>query len=200
MSKKKPRSTTKVKSDKNEDKKFPNGISATILSIQYYWENITNGAPEGITPNQFCDLGFRETYRSIIETYRGIGKRADPDKTDQLPKSIHFLCNGTQDLHFYQLRAFAEYLGIPTGLFLLFTQMVSDERRILESGRTLADAQQHAIEFIRKLKVVFESAENQIDNAGRDERIFTHVYDNEGIEHMAKARTLKIWTDSYQAD
>lgn len=193
------RTTTKTKSDDDESKRFPNGISATILAVQHYWTSLTKGGPDRLTPEQFCEAGFRDAYKSVIQKYRGIVKRPDPDQGSGLAKAIHNLANGKTELEFYHLRSFAEFIGLPTGVFLLFTQMVSDERRLLESGATSDNTKEDLLNLIRSTKAVMIAAEKYITDHPESQRIFTHVYDDAGHQHMAKADVLKAWRDAFVA-
>lgn len=198
MARKKPtRTTTKTKSDDDETKRFPNGISATVLAIQHYWKSLTIGGPDRMTPGQFCDSGFRDVYRNVIDKYRGIRKRPHPDEGDGLAKAIHKLTNGTTDLEFFHLRSFAEFVGLPTGIFLLFTQMVSDERRALDDRTPATQMKEELLCLIRATKAVMVDAENYITEHPDLERIFTHVYDTDGQKYMAKADVLKVWSDAF---
>jgi len=191
-----PRTTTKVRPDGDLKKRFPNGISSTILAVQYYWHELKNNGQAGLTPEKFCDeAGFRKVYQDIVDLYPGIRKKANPAEGDGLARMIHRLANGTQDIEFFQLRAFAQYVGLPTGLFLLFTQMVSDERRSIEQHR---DPHEASLKLLGQVRKAIEAAETCIENNRNELRIFTHAYDEVGAKQMAKARTLKVWSDAFQ--
>ncbi len=201
---KRPRTTTKVRPDGDDEKIFPTGISATVLAIQNYWLSLTNGADEFLKPEDFCAGGnFIEVYSKVANHYAGIIKK--PKKPGGIARMIHRISNGKEGVQFFHLRAFAEFVGLPTGLFLLFTQMASDERRALEDNLKgdHRDPREEALTFIRRVKKTIEAVEHHVEhNVKTGELISIHTYpgpSNPTEAHMAKARMLKVWSDAYNA-
>jgi len=191
-----PRATTKNRPDGHAEKRFPTGISSTILAIQNYWPSLTMDKPEHLTPEQFCEQGkFIDAYERVIKLYPGIKKKAAA--RGGVTRMIHRLCNGKQDIEFYQMRAFAEYVGLPTGIFLLFSHFVSEEHHAIQDGVSSRD---RLLTFVRRLKRVIETAESQIQTSVDTEHVFNHIYDEPSgpmDKHMAKALALKAWSDAY---
>ena len=111
--------------DFHAGKKFPNGIKATIKSIRKSWpREVSERAPR--TPEAFGAL--------LLETYNGISARygTDPSDPTKLARIIERLegsgDSDDTDINFAKLRAYSDFIGIPTGLFLIYTQLVSLER------------------------------------------------------------------------
>ena len=193
-----PRTTIKVRPDGDPKKRFPTGISSTILAIQNYWLSLADGGDEHLTPLQFCNEGkFAATYERVTQHYRGIRKKARTRTA--IARMIHRVVNGNQDIEFFHLRAFAEHVGLPTGLLLIFTQLVSTESRAIQQGQ---DGKAEAIDLVRRVKSVMELAERQLAAASPETPLFNHFYD-EFVDplkrHMAKAQTLKDWSDTYNS-
>jgi hypothetical protein len=183
------RTTTKEISDGDERKYFPNGIASTILGLQYYWDEIANGGEPGLTPEQFCeDAKFSQTYLAVQNTY----KRRKP--VTDIAKAIHRLANQKINIDFTDMRAFAQYVGLPTGLFLLFSQCVSEESR---AGSDRESAKQTALDLIRRIRRVVDCAEEYIRNRPDDRPLFRRDYDSSGHQYLADVGVLKSWSDAF---
>jgi hypothetical protein len=189
------RTTTKDLPDRDDHKQFPVGISSAVLALQYYWHEIANGGPSGLTPEQFCNLtGFGNVYGAVQDLYRK-RTRVDHENCDSLGKVIHRLVNQTRNIAFVDLRAFAQFVGLPTGLFLLYTQCDSDERRC---GDDRAAARKTALELLQGIRRVIEATEEYIEKRPLDQPLFRRIYDDAGEEHLADVGVLKLWADAFK--
>jgi hypothetical protein len=194
----KPRTTIKRLADGHRRKRSPNGVRSTFLAIQYYWLSLITGKlqDEHLTPLAFsADKrgGFEKIFNETFNRYPAMKHR--PDKLHRL---LQQLTSGQHNIEFVHLLAFAEYVGLPLSLFLLFTQMVSDESRSIGST---SDFRAHALRTLGRVKLVVELAEKQVTDAVSGEKIFIHEYDefDEPGVIMAKARALKSWSDLYHS-
>ncbi|AMY00670.1 hypothetical protein AB0V79_27360 [Mesorhizobium ciceri] len=178
------------------DKRFPNGISSTVRAIYVNWNALHTGQQVGdeiLDPESFCEkTDFVEVFEKVASHYPGIRKR--PSTKETIATMLDDIdAGGRINLSFYQLRAIAQFVGLDTGLFLLFTQFVSNERRTLdEHGR---DPRAQALEMIRKIKGLFDHLDEVISNKGANLPIFTsNIRPN---EHIVDISMLKLWCDAY---
>ncbi len=188
------RTTTKDIPDRHEDKKFPTGISSTILGLQYFWNEIAHGGESGLTPEQFCEkTGFAEVYGAVQALYT-TRMPVDSKNSESLGRVIHRLINQTRNIDFVDLRSLAQFVGLPTGLFLLFTQCVSDERR---SGPDSIAARETALALMERIGRVVEVTTRYIRERPPNQPIFQRIYDDLGQQYMADIAVLKLWADAF---
>lgn len=191
----KPPTTIKRFPDGHKRKRTPNGVRSTMLAIQYYWYALTQNGREHLTPGDFCtEAKFNEAFQAAFARYPATrGKRPE-----ELSRVLQKLTSGTRNVEFIDLLAFAVYVGLPLPLFLLFTTMVSDELRSSYRGLPFRG---DAIQFLRKVRWVVETAEKQVMENRDPQHLFIHIYDefDEPGHLMAKALTLKTWSDAFNS-
>lgn len=180
--------------DGTEGKRFPNGISATVRAIYTSWHAVANGEPAGaefLTPLEFCDrTNFAAVYGEVLAHYPGISKRA----TTSLHSMLDDLDAGNRtNIAFHHLRTLAQFVGLDTGLFLLFTQFVSNERKDIDERGIDPNAQ--TLEMIRSLRSFFSRLEEEVVARGGDGPIFTKSIPSGG--HIVDIEALKLWSDLY---
>jgi hypothetical protein len=195
--KKRPRRTTGFLHDNDKKKHFPNGIAATVLALVNYWLNLTEQKPEFLSVEDFVkESDLVNIYNTVALMYGGVANAAEND--GGVEGLIGGLTRNEQALHYIHLRALADLVKIPTGLLLLFTQMVSDEYRALleeeDRGKPL--------ETIRSAKAVLEAAEIAAQAAYDNGTLaFVHLYKDfkepPRDRYMARARTLLEWRNIY---
>jgi hypothetical protein len=192
-----PRTTITILPDGDDRKKFPSGFSSCILSIQNYWHSlISPGGKEHLTPPEFCgDVGhFGDTYKIVIERYRAIKKK--PGKS--LAKTIFHLTKGDQAIELIHILAFAEYVRLPAGLFVLFAELVDAELKSLDD---IATARENSLAILRRARRAIEALETYADQSWQSAPPFTHIYDETpDRNHLAKALALKTLADAYNSD
>jgi hypothetical protein len=195
----KPRATVKLYPDHNKNKRAPNGIRSVLLAIQNYWLALQTGKPEDehLTPAEFCaETGFEKVFRATFARYPKMS-----GDVEDLPRLLQSLTSGRHNHEFVHLLAFAEFVGIPLSLFLMFSHLVSDELRSIDDG---SDFRPVALAFLRKIKFVIEATERQVMDTPPNGRLFVHVYDEfdePGRQPlMARASALKFWSTIYNSD
>ncbi|UCI07322.1 hypothetical protein [Mesorhizobium sp. B1-1-8] len=184
---------------KAEDKLFPDGIEATFLAIQNYWLNLKMKKPERMSALQFTKAGFRRVFKAVVAKYGAVVDPGDVDDDDSIKRVLQRLCSQNRALEFYHLRSFAEFVELPTGMLLLFSQMVSDERRMLDDGFSLEQTNDFLIDFITSTEHAVKAARQLLEERGKFDRVFTFAYDKKGHKQMARAKTLLAWSEAFNA-
>jgi hypothetical protein len=114
------RTNLKVPADRQTTKFTSNGVQTTVRAIQMDWNGGTSSLKKFTTD-------FSEIFDAVAEVYAGHAKSKGPRTPKGIQALVDRLAQGKQDISFHLQRAFAEYLdGIPVGLFMLYTQAVSD--------------------------------------------------------------------------
>lgn len=201
------RTTPRDIPDRHQDKIFPTGISSTVCGLYHYWDEIANGGKPGLTPEKFCDSrglaevdGVRQTFAEVYGAVQALyPKRTQINhrSSDNLGAKIGDLVRQDVNVDFVDLRAFAQFLALPTGALLLFTQCVSDERR---AGGDREAARKTARSFLRAIRRVVDATENYINSRRDDEPLFIKVYDDAGQEYLADIGVLKMWADVFRGN
>jgi hypothetical protein len=174
---KRPRTTPKHREDRDEEKCFPNGISATVRAIQQYWPHIIDPTvSENLGVDEFLSKSdFIAVYESVIDIYQGIEQKAkEYSSINGMIGDIGRPEKGKK-LSFYELRALAAFVDLPTGLFLLFTQLISDERREKDEG---GDPRGRAQKLINGIRAFVNAAQKHIDSIEEGDQLFTYIYDH----------------------
>jgi hypothetical protein len=183
-----PRAVAKEIADHAPEKYFPNGIAATMLAIQYNWHSVVaeNGERDLSAP-RFCkETRFAETYMAVQALY------PSRERITNVTTVVRDNVNQDRNIDFTDMRAFAELLGIPTGLFLLFTQFVSNERHAGENRRA---ARQEAIDLIEGVRRAIDAAEQYIKTRPIDRPLF--IDDGACKEYLADMEVMKLWVDAF---
>lgn len=111
----------KKKPDGAPGKNNPNSLAATLRAIRRLW------AVEGVDqPRRQRDFSkiFEKFVFSTIEKYP---KRGFKHKS--LQKLCEALERNDRDVAYYHLRAYADFVGVPTSLLLVFSHVVGDVDR-----------------------------------------------------------------------
>jgi hypothetical protein len=112
----------------NPTRKFSEGIKGTIIAICKYWSRAYPDNPADATfkilPEKrdralFVE-NFLPTFERIEEHYPG------QPLTTNLEGRIRDILTEAHEIKFYEMRAFAEFVGLPTGVWMLFTNVLSD--------------------------------------------------------------------------
>ena len=192
----KPPTTIKPYPDGHKKKRSPNGVRSVLLAIQYYWLSLIAQKKdlEHLTAARFCaNSEFEKVFQQTCARYPAMSK-----KPEKLYRVLQKLTLGEHNIEFVHLLAFSQFVGLPLSLFLLFTQMVSDELRALEGG---PDFRSHAVDVLRRIRFVVELAERQVAQSRPGEHLFIHFYDefDDPGRFMAKAISLKTWSDAFNS-
>jgi hypothetical protein len=110
-----------MRGDGVEGKRSPNSLLATLRAIRRQW-----GAPAGAAREATKDFVplFKPSFDKIIDILPGKRREAK-----DLESMIQYLEGGRADICYYQLRAYADFLGIPTSLLLIYSHAVGDAHR-----------------------------------------------------------------------
>lgn len=203
-----PRATAKVIPDTHDDKQFPAGIASTVRAMYTLWDIVANDGQIQQTPEQFCltrgvakkdgvALTFAELYGAVQDLYPN-RERIDHTDIDDLSRVIYRIGAGGKErnLDFVDIRALAQFCGLPSGLWLAFTQCVSDERR---AGEDRIAARETALAFVRAIRRVLDATEDYIKERPAGQPLFQKIYDQSGEKHLADMDVLKMWSDAFNA-
>jgi hypothetical protein len=174
------------RNDGDPHKRFPNGLRATIKSIRKYWPRGVYSGP-GRSTLKFAGK-FSETYNEVMSRY---GQK--PTSEGALVRVINKLeGSGDQersDITFAKMRAFAAFVGIPTGLLLVFSQLVSYEAQ----GRSREDM----LAFVAACRAAINALEgyaNGLDSASKG----FHGKVKDGAGYHARLEGLLTMVDAYE--
>jgi len=117
-----------ARKDGDEHKKFPNGLKATLKAIRKFWSPKKRSEfrrGHGRTPLKFAEQ-FMGTYNRVGSYYR-----EDEKSAEAIAAAISRLEGSGKvnlsDINFWKLRAYAEFVEVPSSILLLFAQLTSYE-------------------------------------------------------------------------
>jgi hypothetical protein len=185
-------------------KRCPNGLTATIKAVLKNWNNQLNESfPAEMSVKAFLDDGaFAAAYGRVLLAYPGLPSDAPTDSED----IIRDLSNGTTDAEYYKLRAVSDYLGIPVGLLLAFSQFTSDEVHCKLDGRNTKEELLKLIgQWRNSLAVaeslVIEKSESKTDIFISDFSVLKEM-DSRGVTsnvtYLGNASALKKIVDAFR--
>jgi hypothetical protein len=183
---------------------FPNGLRSLIRSIHQSWPEdvLQEGKPKAwdtflrsFTP-YFLNV---EKIYGLVPPETKIDKEPDKETIEKVHATLKPLeTNSLKDrreITFSDMRSFSEYVGgLPTGLFLLYSQCVS------ENGQDFGDAEQVAflnncIASLQDLKSFVEK--NRQKNPGKEP--FVKWTDRTAGIYDARLLSLKILVDAWNS-
>jgi hypothetical protein len=180
-------------------KKFSDGVRSTLKSIAKYWpasaEQLEGKSIELLTRKRSVDdfvADFEETFRRIQDHYGGVSKDAN------LKKKITVIHAGDTELPFYEARAYADYLGVPTGLMLLFTNCMSDITQEHEPAAV--------INLLKSSQAAIDALVSYLENAAKDggdvhsAMYETIAVDKDGLEYIADLRGLAAMVAAFRSN
>jgi len=181
---------TAPRPDGDPFKRFPNGLRATLKSIRKFWHGafVHEGAPRNA--GNFAKR-FLATYNEVASRY---GRK--PKTQASLKSLINKLessgVEGT-DITFSKMRAYAQFVDLPTGLLLLFSQAVSQEAQ----GRTREEIN----EFIIRCRLAIGALESYAVRGHINATIF-HIRDGDDprAEYDAQLDSLALMCRNYSDD
>jgi hypothetical protein len=182
---------TAPRPDGDPFKRFPNGLRATLKSIRKFWHGafVHEGAERNV--DNFAKR-FLTTYNEVASRY---GRK--PKTQASLKSLINKLESSGEegtDITFTKMRAYAEFVGIPTGLLLLFSQAVSHEAQ----GRNREEIK----EFIIRCRLALGALENYAARARTNATIFHNRAGGHDprAEYYAQLDSLTLMCRNYADD
>jgi hypothetical protein len=176
------------------DKKYPDSICHTTLAIQQFWKRVLEpGDNSRLTHREFCDeTNFVEVYKGVINRYKG--DKTVPGNKETIAAMVNDIAVGRHQLPYYRIRALAEFVGIPSGVFLLFTHAVGDQRHAEQDGE---DPHGACLRLIEGVLRVGEVAKEFIEaDKKRGGTLFMHQYDAK--TYLPNVEALKMWADAFK--
>jgi hypothetical protein len=182
----------RLQSDYTGGKKYPNGISSTVMSMYRYWISTSKGKPTKQTSRpQFVEKSnWVNVCKGVLERYPGIERK--PKTPSSISSVVDDLSAGRHDLHYFHIRALAEVVDLPAGLFVLFTQCVSLER---EANAQEPKSRDECLALIEGLGRIVEYSKKllEADNPSADR--FMRHYDSDS--YLPNMDVLKGWRDAF---
>ena len=186
------RTGTLLRPPAHNKKKFSDGVRATFKSIRKVWERGKGQPPalrtfkNGRSVEDFVE-DFASTFKAMQQHYGAI----KPNRN--IVKLVENIEMGETELPFYQERAYSGYVGLPTGVLMLFTNTMSDatQRHTKQSVLNLLSSSLAAIEALRA----------HIDQAPdlKDALYLPVKEGEEGLEYIAKLEGLLKMVEVFQA-
>lgn len=169
--------------DANPEKRHPNSIRATIRSIRKYWHSTS--MERGLTLSQFVKH-FKPMYQAMEELYPGI----DAHQGEGLVGVLDRIERNRRNIDFRDLRAISQHVGVPTGVFLMFTQAVGDST----SKRDKSDI----VRLLRASQASLGALAEHVENSN-DEGCGLHLELTRGelFEYRAELSGLKKASEAF---
>jgi hypothetical protein len=149
-----------ARADGEKRKRFPDGLKATIKSIRKFWPGDVRPG-DGRSVERFATK-FQPAYNASARRYSY--KLVDAEHVGSLASILRRLEGSGEknlsDISFYKMRAFAEYVEVPTSLLVLFAQCVSYEAQ----GR----GRDHVLRFIRECQASIDALETYLREQDND--------------------------------
>jgi hypothetical protein len=178
---------TRSRLDGDRAKKFPTALRATLKSIRKFWPGDVRPGP-GRKPSKFAGM-FLQTFNEVTGVYG-----AKPKTESALIRGINRLeGNGEveiSDITFGKLRAYADYIGLPVGMLLVYTFAASFEAQ----GRQ----RQTILGLLRQCSSALTALERFAQEAPASENIFHEpVAGAVSSEYYAKLQGLQIMSKAF---
>jgi hypothetical protein len=136
----KPRITgVHVVPDGHETKRNPNGLRAAFRAIRQFWDSKDDSAR---SMEEFSKL-FENVCTKISSHYGG-------DFGGEISSYLSNMEADQKYIRFFEIRMYSEFLGIPTGLLLLYSQLISDEANLMINNSRGFSTKEHLSELIEK--------------------------------------------------
>lgn len=183
-----------------QEKFFPNGISATVRSIVYGWHSqvvqdgkINLSIVDFVNLTKFAEIYYKTSAMYSKRTASGDGRK--PRTKKSIENMVHDIMSQGSDIQFYKLRAFANFVGLPTGVFLVYSRLISDERENRNS-----DFRQDALVKIAALRRFLDKAEGIVKDSSLDNEMpFTREDLSQEHGYLPRIEVLKALSDAYNA-
>lgn len=178
--------------DKSDDKAYPNGILVTFAALWQRWAIVDKGragqstsAKEFAETYQLRDIGFK-----LKKDYPGSpippGYLVKSDAKADAKAGAEFQYLGgsnmkgsdTKNLSYMALRRAADVVDLPAGLFVLFTNFVSLERRTekrINDGE-LSSKRVELLKLAEKVERFGHEVRKVIEESSEDDEIFYDAY------------------------
>ena len=180
--------------DKEPGKRYPSSLAQTFLAVRQFWLQETgkvDRATPGLSVKDFLRLSdFVQCFRETTALYPDCAK--PPKKTSAIGGALHDMGIGNCDMEYYRLRALAKFTGLtPTGLILLFSQLVGEEQRARRDKR---DPKLATIQILDGIIRVAEEAKQHIRQKTDGADIFMRTYDGTGKNsYLPDVGILNSW-------
>jgi|GEM_PF-4286708 len=189
-------------------KSYPTGLASLMFAVQGYWTGLKAGQRPAayVGAPTFCKGrpsgggNFYATFQSVLKRWPGNRKLRLSGLSQHLPK----LFEQTIELRYSVLAAFSAHCGLPTGLFLMYSKLVSMEMEHVRKKTPRVESRAELLEFLHACKAVIELAELQVRSEKPDRLVFNHYFtarkggrprgERRGDKHMAKADKLYKWS------
>lgn len=194
---------TDTPADGDENKAYPNGIKVLAQAIWQFWPFVSGQSPKRrSTTRDFDKTNFNEIASALAAAYPA-AKMA----TKTASKTLIKIGSGYSEkdkkpvnLTYMHLRQISDYLEIPLSLLILYTHLISLERKFKGDTQT----RQEKMERLLQRADLFVAAMRQrLDARARDEVIFVKRYDqkdsDESYEYLADLAPLKEVADQFRS-
>jgi len=102
----------------------------------------------------------------------------------------------TTDIVFYKMRAYAEFVGVPTGVLLVYTQLASEEAEQPTQSMDRAAALAH----LRKMIEAMNALDTYIGSKKRGSALHNAKQDEEGLKFQVKIGGLLAMSKAYKSN
>lgn len=165
------REATVERKDGSAGKRNPHSIRLALLAIRKFWNFKSTEKVKFRNVFEFVEH-FQPIYERVVGKYPNYEK---PKNAEQNQRVISRLESGSASYSYIDLRCYAEFVGIPTSLLLIYTHMIG----LLKQDDIPIDVVKLFLSRIERstsdLRVVLEGAPNA---AAARQAFFTKMPDN----------------------
>ena len=147
-----------------------------------------------MTHEEFCEqTDFVKVYTGVIERYPKPKRK--PKTASTIASMINDMAVGRHQLSYYRLRAISEFVGLPTGLFSIWTHALGDQRHAEEAR---ADPHDACLDLIDGVIRFAGAAKQYIEmDKLRGGSLFMKKYDDDPKSNLPSVDVLKRLADAF---
>ena len=183
--------------DRDPEKRFPNSLRLLIVAIQEFWlqelERVPKDTPPLSSKRFFASDDFADCYLRTLDLYKGVAR----PQRKSVAGVFEDMATGNSDLEYYKIRALAHYTRLRSAaLLLLLSQLIGEERRARDEGRSPKQACDMVLKGIQR--VIICTRKNLRTKSDGDD-LFMRKYDATKDGYLPDMTMLRMWREAFNS-
>jgi len=175
--------------DGDRRKKVPNSLRAIVRAIRKWWDN------KGVKDRNLDEFAvlFEPCYSEISGHYKG-------NKINTGVSGVVERLEGTGDIKFHEIRAISHYVGLPSGLLLLYSQCLGDAIRGEKADGNPHVAREYVLNLLRSSQVALGAAADFLEaqSSTGDAMFEVLIRNSDSLAYAAKLEPLRVMADAFK--